>query len=72
VDNWDEFLETPSDGILVIRAHGNWIARLAFTVLSVNRGVKTIVLPNDVCWGCCKASIEDGPRDAKSNLFLIC
>ncbi|KIN03218.1 hypothetical protein OIDMADRAFT_119365 [Oidiodendron maius Zn] len=73
VDNWDEFLEAPSDGILVIRAHENWLARLAFTVLSVNRRVRTIVLPNDVCWACCKTSIEDAQRDLETDLlFLIC
>ena len=73
VDNWDEFLEAPSDGILVIRAHENWLARLAFTVLSVNRRVRTIVLPNDVCWACCKTSIEDAQGDLETDLlFLIC
>jgi hypothetical protein len=73
VDNWDEFLEAPSDGILVIRAHENWLARLAFTVLSVNRGVRTIVLSNDVCWACCKTSMEDAQGDSKTDLlFLIC
>jgi hypothetical protein len=73
VDNWDEFLEVPSDGILVIRAHGNWLARLAFTVLSVNRGVRTIVLPNDVCWACCKTSMEGAQGDSMTDLlFLIC
>jgi hypothetical protein len=72
-DNWDEFLEAPSDGILVIRAHENWLARLAFTVLSVNRGVRTIVLPNDVCWACCKTSMEDAQGDSKTDLlFLVC
>jgi hypothetical protein len=73
VDNWDEFLEAPSDGILVIRAHENWLARIAFTVLSVNRGVRTIVLPNDVCWACCKTSMEDAQGDSKTDLmFLVC
>jgi hypothetical protein len=73
VDNWDEFVEAPLDGILVIRAHENWLARLAFTVLSVNRGVRTIVLPNDVCWTCCKTSIENVQGDTEADLlFLIC
>jgi hypothetical protein len=73
VDNWDEFLEAPSDGILVIRAHENWLARLAFAVLSVNRGVRTIILSNNVCWACCKTSIEDAQGDSKTDLlFLIC
>lgn len=38
LDNWEEFLDAPSDGVLVVRAHQNWLARLAFTVMSVSRG----------------------------------
>jgi hypothetical protein len=36
IDNWDEFLDLPSGSVLIVRAYQNWLARLAFTVMSVN------------------------------------
>ena len=38
IDNWDEFLQPPDGSVSVVRAHDNWLARLAFTVASVQLG----------------------------------
>ncbi len=52
IDNWEEFLEQSESSDKVVRAHGNWLARLAFTVTTVQQGRPLILLPNDVCWAC--------------------
>ena len=51
VDNWDEFLDRPQTAC-VIRAHQNWIARLAFVCMSHQFGRRTIIMPKVVCWEC--------------------
>ena len=54
VDSWPEFLDQPhSTG--VVRAHGNWQARLAAASLSVARGQLTLVFGDHVCWECARA-----------------
>jgi hypothetical protein len=72
LDNWEEFLDAPSDGVLVVRAHQNWLARLAFTVMSISRGRRTLVLPAEVCWHCCKSALEGSQREDASSSILIC
>lgn len=52
IDNWEKFLEQSESSDKVVRAHGNWLARLAFTVTTVQQGRPLILLPNDVCWAC--------------------
>lgn len=51
LDNWEELLGSPAD-TAIVRAHGNWQARLAGMVLSIQRGHVTHVLPHEVCWIC--------------------
>lgn len=51
VDCWDEFLDFPQD-TAVIRAHRNWMARLALATISVSQGHLTVVLDSDWCWKC--------------------
>ncbi|KAE9374640.1 hypothetical protein N431DRAFT_277613, partial [Stipitochalara longipes BDJ] len=58
IDNWDEFLDLPSGSVLVVRAYQNWLARLAFTVMSVNKAQQTLILPDDICWLCCKETLD--------------
>jgi hypothetical protein len=56
---WDELLTEPLDGnCTIVRASGNWLARLAATAISVQLGRDTAVLPKDVCWTCVKKYIE--------------
>ncbi|CZR61769.1 uncharacterized protein PAC_11666 [Phialocephala subalpina] len=62
IDSWEELLDTPLEPA-VVRAHGNWQARLAAAALSVQRGHKTLVVPAIFCWNCyCgkeRTSVED-------------
>lgn len=52
IDNWLELMATPEEQICLVRAHKNWQARLAATSLSIQKGFKTLVLSEDVCWSC--------------------
>ncbi|KAF4632369.1 hypothetical protein G7Y89_g5758 [Cudoniella acicularis] len=72
IDNWEEFLDLPSGSILVVKAYQNWLARLAFTVMSVNHGQRTMVLSEDVCWLCCKESIDHAIHQDIRSSVLIC
>ncbi len=59
IDCWEELLERPlEEGI--VRAHGNWQARLAAAALGVQRGHKTFVLSEDFCWNCYEVDAEEG------------
>lgn len=57
VDSWSEFLNQPTDAI-VLRAHRNWEARLAASVLSVAHSNLTVVFGNQPCWACGEAERE--------------
>ncbi|KAK2791998.1 hypothetical protein FQN52_004104 [Onygenales sp. PD_12] len=56
VECWDDILDNP-DGVFVVKAHGNWIARLAITAVlaehsRTKKDLKITVVPNSVCWKC--------------------
>jgi hypothetical protein len=51
IDSWEELLDTPVESA-VIRAHGNWQARLAAAALSIQLGHETRVVPRIFCWLC--------------------
>ncbi|PVI00603.1 hypothetical protein DM02DRAFT_562852, partial [Periconia macrospinosa] len=51
IDNWDELLDSPL-GAGVVRANGNWIARLAATVTALQKGHPVCVIEGDACWKC--------------------
>lgn len=54
IDNWEELLDPPQEGILVIRTHRNWLARLALTGVCWNsEAFFVILLPAEPCWACC-------------------
>lgn len=51
IDSWDELLDLPSED-MIVRAHENWLARLAAATISVEKKRITVFLPSDVCWKC--------------------
>ena len=51
IDSWHEFLGR-SEATAVFRAHGNWMARLAATSMSVSKGYLTLLFDDEVCWQC--------------------
>ncbi|KAM0130998.1 hypothetical protein ACHAO1_007591 [Botrytis cinerea] len=57
-DNWDEILTLNGDSLSVVRATGNWLARLAATVINVQAQRFIILVPKDVCWTCLKEHLQ--------------
>lgn len=59
IDCWDEFLDFPEDPA-VVRAHGNWLSRLAYTAASVQNGYLTLLFGPDSrrCWECAREERE--------------
>lgn len=56
VECWNDVLDSP-DGNFLVKAHGNWPARLAITAVLANHSkrVKRITIcPPSVCWQCLK------------------
>ncbi|KAH8597426.1 hypothetical protein B0O99DRAFT_507860 [Bisporella sp. PMI_857] len=53
VENWDELIESPTTGVIAVRAHKNWLARLAAMAVSRKQGYYPVILPEDPCWSCC-------------------
>jgi hypothetical protein len=62
IDNWEEFLDRPKlPGI--VRAHNNWLARLAAAALNVQQGFPTFVFDNgsSICWACAVHQYQKSP-----------
>lgn len=51
IDSWKELLDKPAD-VAVVRAHGNWLGRLAAAAVSVSLGLPTVVFCGEGCWEC--------------------
>jgi len=55
VDSWEELLDPPS-GLFVVRAHKNWIARLAILAFLSRHQPQSdfplTVCPKSICWQC--------------------
>ncbi|KAI9677130.1 MAG: hypothetical protein M1822_008239 [Bathelium mastoideum] len=71
IDNWDEFLDNPKDGIIV-RANNNWMARLAATSLSAQRKDNVVLIKNSdrICWPCIANRFK--LRSSARNYVFIC
>ena len=57
VDNWHEFLDPPIT-TSVIRARGNWLARLALAAVAKQQGMSLIVASENICWACAGAQLR--------------
>ena len=51
IDNWHEYLERPPN-TAVIRASGNWVARLAFAAIPLADKEELIIVSEMMCWAC--------------------
>jgi len=57
IDSWDEFLDLPSYPS-VVRARGNWVARLSLAVAGINQfsntnsGRRILLCKDTFCWKC--------------------
>ncbi|KAI4179393.1 MAG: hypothetical protein L6R41_007870 [Letrouitia leprolyta] len=52
IDSWLGLVDAPEENVSLVRAHGNWQARLAASSISLALGYNTIILPECVCWQC--------------------
>lgn len=68
IDRWEELLERPSTAA-VVRAHRNWMARLAAAALSIQMGNSTVVSAGDGYVRCHKCS--EIPETVVSNAIYI-
>lgn len=70
VDNWYEFLDPPASPA-IIRARGNWAARLAFAAIRLSQPKNLIIESERICWACAKERYESsGVPDDK--LMFLC
>ncbi|OCL08861.1 hypothetical protein AOQ84DRAFT_257707, partial [Glonium stellatum] len=51
IDCWAELLDPPNN-CSIIRAKGNWLARLATTVVAIQKTRHVIIASEKVCWAC--------------------
>jgi hypothetical protein len=51
IENWEELLDPPKSAA-VVKAHGNWQARLATTAVCIGLGHHAIIFQGHGCWGC--------------------
>ena len=58
IDNWTELLEPPEARFGIVRACGDWQARLATFTIAVSTGNKVVVLPNSICWICVRGTVS--------------
>ena len=58
IETWLELVDTPEEHFCVVRAYGNWEARLATGSISVAKGYFTLVVPDDICWNCLENTIS--------------
>lgn len=52
IDSWLSLVDAPEDRVSLVRACGNWQARLGALSISLALGYDTILLPDNVCWQC--------------------
>ena len=61
IDSWKELLDAP-DNVAIVRAHGNWVARLAATAIRRQRRLEdaTCVIPpeTDLCVKCFEGAFK--------------
>ena len=70
IDNWYEFLDPPLSPA-VIRACGNWVARLALAAIPLPPARTLIIEREQICWACMKERFSPlGIADDK--LMFLC
>ncbi|KAL8698815.1 MAG: hypothetical protein Q9224_001680 [Gallowayella concinna] len=58
IDNWFSLIDDPEVKVSLVRAHGNWQARLAASSISIALGSPTLILPYNVCWKCFDSGVS--------------
>lgn len=72
IDCWEELLDSPTE-VGVVRAKGNWQARLAAAALAIQRGHETRIVPDKICWSCCLAlkTLPDTKESANQDTDMV-
>ncbi len=81
IDSWKELIDRPLQ-VAVLRAHGNWLARLAAAALSVRLGIPTVIFGESCCWACGEKMLkqiqsngvhraQDGYNNSNSVVFIL-
>ncbi len=71
IDNWYEFLDGPRNAGIV-RARGNWVARLALAATPVTKDQNLVVALEDICWACVRHIIEMRGNWSADKLLVLC
>ena len=59
IEGWEDVLDLPSEEF-VVRASGNWVARLATASMFIQITTKKVeILPSNICWKCCPWAVSD-------------
>ena len=74
IDNWEELLDSPNHRgkAGVVRAHGNWVARLAATCISIQKRYKTVLVSKPPVCSVCVGSLFAAERDDADLSAQIC
>lgn len=70
IDSWDELLDRPENAGIV-RAHENWLARLALTSVSIQCQYKTVLLTDSPCWKCCKTMLPNIKKEKEFSSMIF-
>lgn len=71
LDSWEEFLDPPKQtAIAIARSTGNWQAKLAMSIASVQQGYEAAVLPERPCLKCINLALKSLER-SNSEAFKI-
>lgn len=70
IENWDELIEPPEQGVVVLGTHKDWLARLAATAMCTQHNLEPIILPEVPCWACCADMVVTQGNTGK--LAFIC
>lgn len=71
---WEELLDSPNhrEKAGVVRAYGNWIARLAATCISIQKGHRTILISKSPVCSACVDGVFAADRKQEEQSPQIC
>jgi len=71
IDCWAELLDEPKN-TTIVRAKGNWLARLAVTVVAFQKSKKVLIASKEVCWERVKKIRSQNTSFAESSILIVC
>lgn len=76
IDNWEELLDSPNhrEKVCVVRAHSNWIARLAATCISIQKRYRTALFSKPPVCSVCVGGLfaaKGGPTDQSPQICIL-